>query len=92
MIKKIYKYEISPDNIVTLNLPFGAELLSVQNQNEHVCLWALVNPKNTVVKRYFKVFSTGESINLDVNYDYIGTFQLQNGSLVFHLFEILESN
>lgn len=92
MKKVIYKYEIFPDDIVTLDLPFGAEILTVQTQKDKVCLWALVSPDLSVVKRYFRLAGTGHEIdysNSNIKHEYINTFQLSNGNLVFHLFEII---
>lgn len=41
-------------------------------------------------KRYFEIFETGHPINYKgTNKKYIGTYQLQDGALVFHVFEYL---
>ena len=88
MNKTIYKYEIHPSNLV-LELPEGAEILTVQSQHEEAFIWALVNPYNKKAFRYFELFGTGHPVPCDmgINRRYIGTFQLSGGALVFHLFE-----
>jgi hypothetical protein len=73
----------------TLEMPKDAEILTVQTQNEKPCIWALVNPENDKELRYFEVYGTGHGIHYDMGIErkYINTFQLDDGSLVFHLFE-----
>lgn len=90
MKKTIWKFEITP-NVNYIMMPIGAEILSVQTQNENPCIWALVEPDNGKEERYFDVFGTGHEVYCDMGVDrkFIGTFQMQGGSLVFHLFERL---
>jgi hypothetical protein len=92
MIKKVFKYEIhQPQDEITLPMPKGAEILTVQEQKGTVCVWALVNPENETERRLFRMAGTGHPIHYDmgINYKYINTFQLFEGDLVFHLFEII---
>lgn len=87
-MKTIWKFELKVTDHQTIKLPKEADILSVQSQNETVCLWALVNPKNELEDRYFEIFGTGHPIALETTLkEYVGTFQLHGGSLVFHLFE-----
>lgn len=91
MKKTIWKFELEVADKQFIRMPKEAELLSVQTQNETPCLWALVNPNNATEERCFEVFGTGHTMHCDIGIDrkYIGTFQMQNGGLVFHLFERL---
>lgn len=88
MEKRIWKYEINPNKVI-VEMPKGAEILTIQTQNETPCIWALVNPENEKELRHFEVFGTGQNVYCDMGVErkYINTFQLDNGSLVFHLFE-----
>lgn len=88
MKQTIWKYQVNP-KITKFNMPKGAEILTVQNQNGIPCIWALVNPENEEEERYFEVFGTGHDVPVDIGIErkYINTFQLEGGSLVFHLFE-----
>jgi len=90
-METIWKFELKLTDKQFINLPKGAELLSVQNQNERACLWGLVKPNEEKEERCFEIFGTGHEIHSDMGVDrkYIGTFQMQNGGLVFHLFERL---
>lgn len=91
MNKKVFKYPLRIDDKIILSLPKGAEILTVQTQFEHPCLWALVDPYATVETRVFRLAGTGHPIAFDIGsvYKYINSFQLQGGNLIFHLFEIM---
>lgn len=88
MKKQIWKFEIKPNQDI-IEMPKGAKILTVQNQNGNACIWALVDPENEKEKRHFEVFGTGHNIhyNAATERKYINTFQLEDGRLVFHLFE-----
>lgn len=89
MRQTIWKYTITPDDIIKISMPKDAEILSVQNQNGQIQMWALVYPDNDLETRYFEVYGTGHDIHVDMGIvrKFIGTFQINMGSLVFHLFE-----
>jgi len=91
MNKKVFKYVLRMDDKITLNLPKGAEVLTVQTQYDQPCLWALVDPFAMKEKRIFRLAGTGHPIvfDMDSDYKYINTFQMNGGLLIFHLFEIL---
>ena len=52
-MKTIYKYELNLYGTTTLDLPIGAEILTVQIQFDKICIWALINPKNKKESRLF---------------------------------------
>ncbi|MGJ8680497.1 DUF7352 domain-containing protein [Paraglaciecola sp.] len=84
MNKVIWKYTLTP--AILIEIPKGAEILSVAEQNNEICLWALVDPNAELEAREFHVFGTGHNITIK-GFDFIGTALLENGSLVFHVFE-----
>lgn len=88
-MRTVFKYEVPIRNEFTLELPRGAEILDVQVQRDQPQLWALVHPTNPLVKRTFHVVGMGHTLpNLEA-FDHIGSFQLHDGALVFHLFETI---
>jgi len=91
MNKKVFKYVLRIDDRITLNLPKGAEVLTVQTQYNQPCLWVLVDPFAAKEKRVFRLAGTGHPISFDMgsDYKYINSFQMDDGALVFHLFEML---
>ena len=94
MDRKIFKYPVSftANDEFVIGLPEGARILDVQSQFNKPFIWALVDPNEEIYQeRYFRVAGTGHLIHDKdhKSYEYIGTFQMNGGQLVFHLFEIV---
>jgi hypothetical protein len=83
-MKTIWKWTLQPET--TINMPHGAKLLAVQEQRGEPQLWALVDPGAKTYPRTFRVYGTGHNLPDDPG-KYVGTFQIQNEALVFHVFE-----
>lgn len=91
MNKEIWKYELQTTGSQAIEMPIGAEILTVQTQNDIPCLWALVHPKESKEMRFIDVYGTGHNVPFGMQEikKYIGTYQLHGGTLVFHVFERL---
>lgn len=91
-MQSIYKYPLSFIDTQEIELPTGAQVLTVQVQRDNLQLWALVDPEiETVEKRKFIVIGTGNPINDLINtVVYISTIQIYGGALVFHVFEVTQ--
>ena len=87
-MNQVWKFTLSPE--CELEMPEGAQILSVQSQGHEICMWAHVNPENPKVKRKFITVGTGHNIDSDLSLSYYGTSLLHEGRLVFHTFEIVE--
>lgn len=88
-MKSIWKYELSFTDEQDVKMPVGAKILCVQTQGSVPCIWAIVDTsksKDQYELRKFIIHGTGH-VCICEHHEYIGTFQLNNGSLVFHLFE-----
>jgi hypothetical protein len=85
----IFKYEIGGTTNV-IELPEGAEVLSVELQCDTIFMWAKINTEAKTEIRNFAVFGTGHKMPYDmgVDYKFIGTVHTTHG-LVFHVFERL---
>ena len=84
-MKRVYKYELSPlHDTITITIPFGARVLSVQMQRSIPVLWALVEEANTLQARTFFLRGTGHGFTGNEGL-FVGTFQ--SGPFVWHLFE-----
>lgn len=90
-MKTIWKYELETLDLFGLDMPCGAEVLTVQMQNGKPCLWVLVDPSKYKENRTFAIHGTGHGVSNAENKKYIGTYQLMGGELVFHLFELRDS-
>ena len=94
-MKKIFKYEIPIQNEFELELPRGAQILTFQVQrempsmNEKPFVWAIIDLKEDISEKVnFRLFGTGHPIPKEANsFSYVGTAQMANGQLVWHLFK-----
>ncbi len=87
-MNKILKYEV-PLNAFTIDMPIGSVILTVQEQNNLPYIWVMGDSSNPTETRQFVVKLTGLSFDiLSNNETYIGTFQLDGGLFVGHLFEL----
>lgn len=84
-MKTIWKYTLRP--LTAIDMPIGAEVLSVHEQLGEVCLWAMVDPDGESEVRKFELFGTGHSIPDLSNKKFVGTSHLDGGALVLHVFE-----
>lgn len=85
--RSIYKYPISIDDTQTLTLPKGAEILSVINQYETPCIYAMVDTETKETEEYaIEGYGTGHSIRHDDSYKFLGTVAMMDGNFIYHLF------
>ena len=86
-MKLIWKFPIQIKAYQELKLPYGAEILTVQFQEDTLCLWALVPSSNHQSQtRELKIFGTGQFIEFSDSLKYIAT--VQRSSFVWHVFEV----
>ena len=84
----IWKFEIEITDEVEILMPKNANVLTVQMQGTKPFIWAEVDTREVVKEmRYFTVVGTGHIRNDLDGCIYIGTFQMHDGTLVFHLYE-----
>lgn len=92
-MKTIWKFPFQIDDSFKVTMPYGAEILTVQTQGigmlgqELPHMWAIVDPEAHKVARWFRILGTGHDVPNDVVLRYIGTFQMAEGRLIWHLFE-----
>jgi hypothetical protein len=86
MKKTIWKYPLSVTERQRIQMPQGAEILTIQTQAEQPCIWVIVDPEQPKEIRYLETFETGQEIT-DAPRKYLGSYQLKEGKFVFHVFE-----
>lgn len=86
--RTIWKWTLAVTDVQAFDMPKGAKILSVQVQGGMPQLWAYVDPTEPRVTRTIRIIGTGHPIITHPG-DYIGTFQMGGGALVFHVFESL---
>lgn len=85
----IWKFPIEVTDSQEILMPGGTQILHVGVQRGIPCLWALVRlpeDANKVVREIVTI-GTGHPIDDASRLKYIGTYQLMEGGLVFHIFE-----
>jgi hypothetical protein len=82
---RVYKYELTIGDWVSVTMPVDAEPLTVQVQHGVLCLWARVTIGAPPCVHHFRIAGTGHDLGSGVG-RHIGTFQLADGDLVFHVF------
>lgn len=87
----IWKYRLPTRGTVAIDMPKGAELLSVHNQNDCIVLWAAVDDRKPTQPRTFDVRVTGSCYATFTNVKFIGTVLLDDGAYVAHVFEVIDA-
>lgn len=85
----IYKYPIIVGHTVAVELPKGAQILSVRsNTTGSIDLWAIID--RYVIEseiRHIRIFGTGHPYTLGDHGVFIGTVFDDEARLVWHVFE-----
>lgn len=79
----VWKFPLTAPNVV-LEMPKGAEILHIADQRGTPHMWARCDPEAPIELRRFIVTGTGQPCPSS---KHIGTFLLDGGDLVFHVFE-----
>lgn len=89
-MQTVYKYLLETNKAQSeIELPKGAEVLTVNEQGGGLHLWALVDPENKPETRVFEVYGTGHKIPKDGHErKFISTIFINGGQFVFHAFEV----
>ena len=86
-MKTIYKYQITLSGKV--DMPVGAKVLHVGEQDGGMFLWAAVDTRSPIRHRQFTVIGTGTGWDMEEKdchvSDYVGTVMALG--LVWHIFE-----
>ncbi len=85
-METIFKYDLTITDSQEINVPVDSEILCVQTQVGLPKLWVKCNPENITEKRKIIIHGTGHAISQEAK-KYIGTFQVNDGGFVFHVFE-----
>ena len=84
-MRTIWKYRLVVEDEQVINMPMGAVPLTVQAQNGEPCLWCEVDSTLRASAVKLLTRGTGHPLTGEEG-SYIGTYQLQEGGLVFHVF------
>ena len=95
-MKKIFKYEMEFMDLPEVEMPVGAEILTVDKQGDSMepvygdpklFVWAIVEEDETKTEvRRFRISGTGHPLG-DFNLKHINTIQIFGGTQIYHIFE-----
>ncbi len=89
-MKTIWKFELQPNRLQSVPIPFGGQILTVQTKGDNAPLmWVLVDPDMPLRDRHIGIYTTNTAVPDDPG-RYINTFHIMDGMLEFHLFEMEE--
>jgi hypothetical protein len=90
-MKTIWKYEIKLEPVQSIDMPIGAEILTLHKQGsrreDEVYVWCLLDTEKPTETRSFLLVETGEEIHCE-NCEYVGTLWFLTGTHVVHMVEI----
>lgn len=88
MNQTIWKFTVGfPVDSEHIEMPRGAKILTTEMQHGHLRIWAMVDPSQDKVPRLIQIAGTGHDLSTRIMGEYIGSFQLDGGNLVFHVFD-----
>ncbi len=89
-MKKVYKYPLGIKSSASIVMLKNTEILKLDLQNNQPCIWAIVDINQTEMKaRTFRTYGTGQALEAHPG-EYIDSYQVDDGKLVFHVFETTE--
>jgi hypothetical protein len=86
-MRSIYKYEIT-EQCMPLSAPI-TNFLSVQVQNDKICVWAEVDTEKKDRHFMMTIIGTGWELDKINNFDkstYLGSVQYLNGKYMWHIY------
>lgn len=84
-MRTIYKYELKITDKQEIDIPDKFRILSVQLQNDIICVWAIVHTEREQLPTLFHIVGTGHPLSHHwTAKDHIGT--VQQGPYVWHVF------
>ena len=84
-MRTIYKYPLQITDFQTVKVPAGASPLTAQMQGDQLCLWAMIDTDvKETVDAVVKIFGTGNPVELDGEWGYMGS--VQQSIFVWHVF------
>lgn len=93
MTKAVYKFPLPVRDRFCIALPMDAQIVAVQAQNDIPTIWAVVTIDADTQPYTFEIVATGQPLQRLATGEqrkHLGTVQLYGGSLVFHVFEIVQ--
>lgn len=86
-MRRIFKYELTVEDVQVIETFTLFEPLSVKVQKGTPVLYAIVDDETVPAKVRIRTYGTGFVVEpYTMQYEYVGTYLLNEGDLVFHVF------
>ena len=95
-MKTVYKYQLRLTDEQEIRIPtliendvlvkLSDQVLKIETQRGIPCMWVLVDSDAEKLPRHVFTRGTGHSCDDRRRDEYLGTYQLDNGNLIFHVF------
>lgn len=87
MSKSVWKFPLKVADEQIIEVPSGAEPLKAEMQNGELCLWMLVDTDVSFCRKKVHIHGTGHKVDDTIDRsDYVDSFMMHDGALVFHVF------
>lgn len=83
----VFKFDLTLETHQNIKIPRDHQILSIQTQRGKPRMWVRVNPESEPTTVALHTVCTGCPFAFDVS-KFLGTYQVQSGDLVFHVFQI----
>lgn len=90
-MRTVWKAKLEFAEKLTMKVPQGANVLCVQVHHGVPCMWLEVDDTLPKEKRTFLLVASGDKMPQGAILAYKGTFQKDEGNLVYHVFELIHS-
>lgn len=83
----VYKYNLPVEDVSIIKIPMGSQLLSVEEQNGEIVVYALIPDSRHIVMVdvKFRVAGTGHSVDYRDTKNFLGTVRIRE-KFFFHVF------
>ena len=92
-MRRIYKYALETSDTQKIRIPklvegesFKKQVLKIDTQNDTPCIWCLVDVGEEEQEISIRIVGTGNPMPTLSQDDYLGSYMLFDGGLVFHVF------
>jgi hypothetical protein len=82
----IWKFPLAICHSQVVRMPEGAKVISIQIQNGEPVVWAEVDTDAPNVFRTFFTFGTGDEMDQAFEGQFVGTYQMDQGRFVAHVY------
>jgi hypothetical protein len=96
---KLHIAALSSHDLLLIDMPQGAEILSVGEQYDTLTMWAMVDPEAPMVRRHVAVHGTGIGFDHEELAGmtgceepwFVGSVLMHSGAVVLHVFDFGEA-